>query len=341
MSYSRAVAALLGLVAWLAAEQVSAQSVADFYKGKTVSILMGTEPGGSYDLYGRLIANNLKRHIPGNPNLVVEHMPGAGGALAANFIFGPSPQDGSKILLSHAITHIEMLEPGPNIRFQSAKFQWIGAYDEIVQVLALWGTAGVTKAEDLLTKPVVVGAMNTSHQSYQWAVLLRDAIGAKFKVIAGYNSGGALNVAMERGEVTGWPVAWDNLTGTKPQWLAEKTVTIPVVFSLERMPQYPDSPTLIELSQGEQKKIAQFISAGTPIARALAFGPGVPADRVAAVRAAFDAMMADPAFKEEAAQRKLNIRYRSAKEVEGLVKEITSASPEFIEKVKAAVAPPK
>lgn len=342
MTNSRAFAALVGLVACFSAGQAGAQSVADFYRGKTVSIIMGTEPGGSYDLYGRLVANTLKRHIAGNPNIVVEHMPGAGGATAANHIFGPAPQDGSKILLSHAIALIEKLEAGPGIRFESAKFQWLGAYDEIVQVLALWNTAGVKSSGDLKQNAsLVLGAMNTSHLSYQWAVLLKDALGANFKVVAGYNSGGALNVAMERGEITGWTVAWDNLTGTKPQWLTDKTVSIPVVFSLERMAQLPDTPTLIELSKGEHKQIAQFLAAGTPIARALAVGPSVPADRVAALRAAFDAMMADPAFKEEAAQRKLNIRYRSAAEVDALVRQITSASPEFIEKVKAAVAPSK
>ena len=307
-----------------------AQDVETFYKGRTVSILMGTEPGGSYDVYGRLIANHLRRHIPG-----------AGGALAANNIYGPAPQDGSKILLSHALPLLERLEAGPGIRFESSKFQWLGAYDEIVQVLALWNSAGVTDAASLKAKDIVVGSMNTSHLSYQWAQLLKSATASSYRIVSGYNSGGALNLAMERGEIAGWTVAWDNLTSTKPEWLRDKTVSIPVVFSLERLPQLPDSPTLIELSQGEPRQIAEFLASGTPIARALAVGPGVPAPRVQALRAAFESMMSDKAFLDEARERQLSIKKRTAAETEALVKRITSASPEFVERVKAAVSPPK
>ena len=123
-----------------AGSPATADSVADFYKGKTISMLMGTGPGASYDLYGRTIAEHLSRHIPGNPNIIVEHMPGAGGVIAANHIYGPAPQDGSKILLSHAIPLSEKLEP-TGVRFESAKFHWLGAYDAIVQALTLWHTA--------------------------------------------------------------------------------------------------------------------------------------------------------------------------------------------------------
>ena len=133
------IPAIAALVA-LAAAPASAQSVEEFYKGKTVSILMGTGPGASYDLYGRTIAEHLARHIPGQPNIIVEHMPGAGGVIAANHIYNTAPQDGTKILLSHAIVLSEKLEPA-GVRFQSAKFQWLGAYDAIVQALTIWHTA--------------------------------------------------------------------------------------------------------------------------------------------------------------------------------------------------------
>ena len=170
---------------------------------------------------------------------------------------------------------------------------------------------------------------------------MKSATASSYRIVSGYNSGGALNLAMERGEIAGWTVAWDNLTSTKPEWLRDKTVSIPVVFSLERLPQLPDSPTLIELSQGEPRQIAEFLASGTPIARALAVGPGVPAPRVQALRAAFESMMSDKAFRDEARERQLSIKKRTAAETEALVKRITSASPEFVERVKAAVSPPK
>jgi tripartite-type tricarboxylate transporter receptor subunit TctC len=335
------IAAIAGLVASVvagASPALAQQGVADFYKGRTVSIVMGTGPGGSYDLYGRLIANHYGKHIPGNPGFIVEHMPGAGGATAGNFMFGPGPQDGSKILLTHALPLIEKLQSG-GVRFESRKFQWIGAYDQISQVLAIWHTSPGRSIEELRSKDVVIGSMGRSHLSYQWATLLKDALGAQFRVIAGYPTGGELNMAMERGEIAGWTVAWENLAGNQ-NWLKEKKVVFPVQFTLTRMKELPDVPTLIELAQGEAKEIAEFLAAGTPHARGLAAGPGVPAARVAALRAAFDAMMKDPAFLEEAEKRNLAISPRDAKEVTALTERIVSASPEFVAKVKKAVGSP-
>lgn len=337
MKHVTAAVTLLGALC-ASAGAIAQQSVADFYKGKTVSIVMGTGPGGSYDLYGRLVANHYGKHIPGNPNMIVEHMPGAGGATAANFMFGAGPQDGSKILLTHALPLIEKLQGG-GVRFESRKFQWIGAYDQISQVLAIWHTSPGRTIDELKTKDVVLGSMGRSHLSYQWATLLKDALGAQFRVIAGYPTGGELNLAMERGEIAGWTIAWENLTGNA-SWLKDRKVVIPVQFTLTRMKELPDVPTLIELSQGESRQIAEFLAAGTPHARGLAAGPGVPAARVEALRAAFDAMMKDPAFLQEAEKRNLAISARNWKEVTELTERIVSASPEFVAKVKKAVGSP-
>ena len=333
------VAAIAGVVASVLSGAVHAQQgVADFYKGRTVSIVMGTGPGGSYDLYGRLLANHYGKHLPGNPTFVIEHMPGAGGATAANFMFGPGPQDGSKILLTHALPLIEKLQSG-GVRFESRKFQWIGAYDQISQVLAIWHSSPGKSIDELKTKDVVLGSMGRTHLSYQWATLLKDALGAQFRVIAGYPTGGELNLAMERGEIAGWTVAWENLTGNQ-SWLQEKKVVIPVQFTLSRMKALPDVPTLIELAQGESREIAEFLAAGTPHARGLAAGPGVPAARVEALRNGFDAMMKDAAFLDEAEKRKLAIAPRDAAEVTALTERIVAASPEFVAKVKKAVGAP-
>ncbi len=314
-----------------------AEGVSDFYKGKTIAIVMGTGPGGSYDLYGRTIAAHLGKHIPGNPTIIVEHMPGAGGANAGNFIFGQAPQDGSKILLSHALPLVEKLRGGQGIRFKSDKFQWLGAYDAIVQVMTVWHTSPVKSLDDLKTKDnVVIGSFNNTHITYQWPMLLKDILGAKYKVITGYRSGNDLNLAMERGEVGGWTAAWENLAGTKADWLRDKKVTLLVQFAVERIPQLPNVPTLLELTPPNKKDIVEFITSGTPIARALAVGPGVPADRVAALRKAFDDLMRDKEFLAEAKKRKLDINPRDAAQTQALVNKIISASPELVARVKAA-----
>jgi len=329
-----AIAAILFALA--SAFSAQAQTPDGFYKGRSVSIVMGTGPGGSYDLYARLIANHYGRHLPGNPTFTVEHMPGAGGAIAANNLFGVAPQDGSKILLAHSLPLIETLQPS-NIRFKSTEFQWLGAYDQISQVLAIWHTQPGRNVAELKGGNIVLGAMGRNHLTYQWATLLKDSLGAPFKIVTGYTTGGALNIAMEKGEIAGWPAAWENLSGRNAHWLRDKLVHIPVVFTLKRMRELPDVPTLSEITTGEAREIAEFLASGTVHARALAVGPKVPADRVEALRKGFDAMVADKAFLAEAEKLQLAIEPRSAKETLDLAARIVNASPQFIEKVKKAV----
>lgn len=325
-------AAVLALV-----PAAQAQDLEKFYSGRTIAILMGTSPGGSYDLYGRVIAQHLARFIPGKPTIIVEHMPGAGGVAAGNFIYGPGPQDGSKLLLAHALPLMEKLEDPKAIRYESRKLHWLGAYDEIAQVMAIWHTAGAVSIDDLKSKDLVFGSMATNHLSYQWAMLLKDSLKAKFRVISGYTTGGALNLAMERGEIAGWSVAWESIAAGKQDWVGEKKIVIPLVFTLERMKQLPDVPTLLEISQGPEREVVAFLANGTPIARAMAVGPNVPADRVAALRKAFTDMMQDAEFLADADKRRIGIRYRSAAETHALVDKIIGASPELVARVKQAI----
>ena len=317
--------------------QAIADPVADFYKGNTVSILMGTGPGGSFDLYGRTIAAHLGRHIPGNPNIIVEHMPGAGGAIAGNHIYGPAPQDGTKILLAHAIPITEKMLGGKNIRFKTREFHWLGAYDAIAQVMAIWHTAGVKTLDDLKTKDLVIGSFSNTHLTYQWAYLTKTMLKTKYKVITGYRSGNANNLAMERGEISGWTPSWENLIGTRPQWLKEKKVNLLVQYTLERADSMKDIPTLLELTPPDQRDVVEFITSGTPIARSMAVGPKVPKERVDALRKAFDALMKDKAFLAEAEKRQLGISPRSGPQVQALVDKIITASPELVARVKTAV----
>ncbi|MBM3609329.1 MAG: hypothetical protein FJX29_12920, partial [Alphaproteobacteria bacterium] len=317
-----------------------AQGAAEFYKGRQVSIIMGTGPGGSYDLYGRIIAQFLPMHLPGSVGpMVVEHMPGAGGAIAANHMFGPGPQDGSKILLSHSLPLIEMLQ-GSNVRFKSAQFQWLGAYDEIAQVLAIWHNQPGKTLEELKTGQAVLGAMGRSHLSYQWATLLKGSLGAQYRIVTGYTTGGSLNAAMERGEISGWTVAWENISGRNMHWVTDKKINVLVTFTLTRMKPLPDVPTILEVATGEAREVAEFLAAGTPHARGLTVGPKVPADRVAMLRSAFDAMMQNKEFLDEAQKRGLAMHHRTAKELDVLTAKIVNASPEFIAKVKKVVDAP-
>jgi len=314
----------------------AAQSVADFYRGKTVVILMGTGPGGSYDLYGRAIGDHLARHIPGNPNIIIEHMPGAGGVTAGNHLYGPGPQDGTKILLSHAIPMSEMLEP-KGVRVQSAKLHWLGTYDAIAHTMAIWHEAPVKTIEDLKNPSLVIGSFAKAHLTYQWPAMMKDVLGLGYKVIAGYPTGNHNNLAMERGEIHGWAASWENLIGTRPHWITEKKVTLLAQFTLERKHQLPDVPTLLELAPPDKKDVVEFLTSGTPFGRAMVVGPGVPADRVAALRKAFDDTMKDPAFLAEAQKRSLDIDARNWQHTHALVEKITSASPDLVARVKKSI----
>ena len=330
------VGASLALAGIVCAAPAAAQSVAEFYKGRTVTILMGTQPGGSYDLYGRVIGEHLARHIPGNPTIIMEHMPGAGGVIAGNHLYGPGPQDGTKILLSHSIPLAEKLEP-KGVRFEAAKFQWLGTFDAIAHTMAIWHDSRVNTIDDLKAKPLIIGSFAKSHLTYQWPAMMKHVLGTNYQVITGYRSGSDLNLAMERGEVHGWAASWENLAGTRPQWLTEKKVSVLVSFTLERKKQIPDVPTLLELAPPDKKEVVEFITAGTPFGRAMAVGPGVPADRVAALRKAFDDVMKDPAFLAEAAKRALDIDPRPAAYPHALADKLAKASPELVARVKQAI----
>jgi tripartite-type tricarboxylate transporter receptor subunit TctC len=334
---SQAVRVLMLAVAVpLSAVPAAAQTPADFYKGKTIAILMGTGPGGSYDLYGRTIAEHLGRHIPGRPTIVVEHMPGAGGVVAGNHIYGPGPQDGSKILLSHALPLVERMSP-KGVQFETAKMHWLGAYDSIAQMMVLWHTVPVRSLDELRRRDFVVGSFNRTHLSYQWAMLTKNILGAQYKVTTGYPSGNHLNLAMERGEVAGWTASWETFASGRPDWLRDKKVRFFVQYTVERMRELPDIPTLAEVSPPDKRPMAEFIASGTPFARALAVGPGVPKDRVAALRKAFDDLMKDEQFLNVARQRKLDINPRDAAATHALLEKITGASPRLVADVMKAI----
>jgi tripartite-type tricarboxylate transporter receptor subunit TctC len=335
MPHTRA-AALAAVVTLCASPAIAQQSVADFYKGKTISILMGTGPGASYDAYGRTIAEHLAKHIPGNPKIVVEHMPGAGGITAGNHIYGPAAQDGSRLLLSHALPLMERMTP-KGVQYQSRRMQWLGAYDSIAQVMTLWHEVPVKSLDDLKTRDIVVGSFAKSHLTYQWAMLTKNILGTKYRVAAGYPSGNHLNLAMERGEVAGWTASWESITVSRADWLRDKKVNMFVQYTLERMRDLPDVPTLSELSPPDKRPWAEFIASGTPFARAMAVGPGVPADRVAALRKAFDDLMVDPEFLALAKKRHLDIHPRNAATVNALLEKVVGASPEFVAQVLKAI----
>jgi hypothetical protein len=214
---------------------------------------------------------------------------------------------------------------------------WLGAYDSIAQVMTLWHEVPVKSLDDLKTKDFVVGSFAKSHLTYQWAMLTKNILGTKYRVAAGYPSGNHLNLAMERGEVAGWTAAWESIAISHADWLRDKKVNMFVQYTLERMRDLPDVPTLAELAPPDKRPMAEFIASGTPFARAMAVGPGVPKDRVAALRKAFDDLMKDPEFLALAKKRQLDIHPRDAAVTHALLEKVIGASPEFVTQVMKAI----
>jgi tripartite-type tricarboxylate transporter receptor subunit TctC len=325
--------------AMLAASPAPAQQgVEEFYKGKTISLLLGTGPGGSYDLYARIFAEFLPKHIPGHPTVIIEHMPGAGGVTAGNHLFA-GPQDGTKVLLSHAIILSEMLSP-QGVRFKSAQFNWIGAYDAINHTLAIWHDAPAKSIDDLKGDngaKIVIGSFAKAHLTYQWPAMFKDVMGLNYRLITGYPTGNHNNLAMERGEIHGWAASWENLIGTRPHWIKEKKVYLPVQFTLERKPEIADVPTFVELAPAGKRDMVEFMTAAIPFGRGIVVGPQVPADRVAALRTAFAATLKDPGFLAIAEKRQVDVEWRDHNQIMALVKTIVGASPDLITRVKRSI----
>ena len=289
-------ACLAGLAA-----PASADPVADYFKGKTVTVLVGVSAGGEYDLQARLISRYLGRYIPGNPTVVAQNMVGAGGLTEANYLYNVAPKDGTFIgMIQNALPVMQAVNlPGP--QFDSARFLWLGAIAPTVETLAVWHTSGVTTIDQARSKEVVIGAVGKGGITDTFPRMINEFAGTKFKIVVGYPGGNDVNLAMERGEVAGRNNTWSSWKATKKNWLDEHKITI-LAYEGPKPPDLGNVPSVQDLAKTDEDKAAiRLIAAGTLFGRPLTAPPGVPADRIAALRAAFLATMKDPEFLKEAA----------------------------------------
>ena len=333
--YLAAISGLICAVTLMPSTAARADAVADFYRGRTITIVLGTGPGRTYDLYARLLANHMPKHMPGHPNMVVQYMRGAGGLKATNYVFNAAPQDGTVIAtLFASLPGLEKLRPKA-AKYKSLEFNWLGAFSRIVNVLAVMSDAPATTLDDAKNKQVVIGSIGTGNSTYQWPALINDILGTKFKIVSGYRSGGAIYKAMESGEVHGYSPVWLSLSATKAAWLRDNKVSVLAQMGLQRIPALPDTPMLIDLAKSdEDKDLVRFLASGSPLGRSALTTPGVPADRLAALRKAFAATVADPAYLAEAKARKLLIAPSSRHAVEAAVKQIVGTPAPLMARIK-------
>jgi tripartite-type tricarboxylate transporter receptor subunit TctC len=313
-----------------------ADTVADFYKGKTITIIIGTSPGNDYDFRGRLLARYLGQHIPGHPSVIPENMPGAGGIQAANYMATIAPRDGTYLhMIMSNMMSAQAMQAGP-IHFDTRQFSFIGNTSSAPNVMVTWHTTNVKSIDDAKKRTVLMGAP-TGTAGVLYAKLLNALIGTRFKIISGYPGGNEVNLAMERGEIDGRASnSWASWKANQPGWLASKKINILMQVGLKRATDLPNTPLMLELAKSDDdRKVMEFLSADTAIARSLVATPGTPPERVAALRRAFDAVMNDPHFVADAETAKMDISPVSGVEAQKIADSIVDTPRNVVERAKA------
>ncbi|HZS64413.1 MAG TPA: tripartite tricarboxylate transporter substrate-binding protein [Xanthobacteraceae bacterium] len=312
----------------------------DFYAGKTVSIIVGSAPGGSYDLYARLVAQHIGKHIPGNPKVIVQNMPGANSQLMAGYVADIAPKDGTALGAPlNTVPLNQMLQPDKT-KFNAAKFNWIGAVSSPANVLVTWHTSGVKTLDAAKEKEVTIGATTAGTTQEMYPLMANNLFGTKFKVITGYKASTEINIAMERGEVQGRGAnTYLSYRFQNPDWIRDKKINFIFQMTEERDPEMKDVPTLLEYAKtDEQRKIVSLMVTTESIGRSYFAPPGVPADRVALLRKALAEVVKDPAFLADAEKSKLEITPVAGEKLQKMVEELIATPPDIIAKYKEAVS---
>ena len=315
---------------------LSQQSVEDFYRGRKLDMIIGYSPGGTYDLYARLVARHLGNYIPGKPIIIPRNMPGAGSRTAANWVYSIAPRDGTVLATADQSLSLQQAAGDKRINFDTTKFVYIGNPNIENNTTATWHTSGIRTIEDAKRREVTMGATGGSTSS-QYPKAMNALLGTKFKIILGYQGGNDINLAMERGEVDGrGSNSWLSWKSTRPDWLAEKKINILVQIGLAKAVDLPDVPLLMDLAaSAEDRALLRLLSASTNVGRPVFTAHETPPERIAALRKAFDAMVRDPAFLEQAKREKFDIDPASGEALQKIVAEIVATPKAQGERLRA------
>jgi tripartite-type tricarboxylate transporter receptor subunit TctC len=331
------------LLAAMLADAERPTAADDYFKGKTIRIIAGSEAGGMYDTFGRLVSRHLADHLPGKPTIVVADMPGASGVRATNYLYEVAPKDGTVLATFNKSMPFYQATGEGGIRFKAQEFSWIGALSQTNDTIAVWHTTGVKTIDDAKRREIIMGALSYIGTNWTYPVLLNALIGTKFKIVTGYPSGVAVNHAMEKGEVEGrGSNQWSAWKSIHPDWVKEKKILPLVQVGLRKEADLPDVPLLSELAQDEeQRRMLQFVSEAAAMDGPLAGPPGIPPAALAALRTAFNGMTKDASFRAETEKLRIDLGPLTGEEVEKIVASIVATPRTTVEKVKSIIAPPK
>jgi tripartite-type tricarboxylate transporter receptor subunit TctC len=319
----------------------SAQSVGDFYRGKQITFIVGSDPGGGYDALARLVARHIGQFIPGNPNVIVENQPGAGSMLMSNRIYNIAPQDGTVIGLVQRGVLIAQLTHQSGAQFQIDKFNWIGNVSAEVGVTVSWHTTPFKKIEDTFGQEMVVGGTGPTSDTEASARMMNETIHSKFRIVSGYPGTADVTIAMERGEVQGFADwSWSEIKGRHPELLADHSVNILAQLDIDKDPDLPDVPRALDyVKDPVDRQVAELYYTMKGVARPILAGPKVPPERIAALRQAFDEMSKDPGFLADAGKVEVGLHPTPAKSITDFLAAMSSASPEVAKRITAILNP--
>ncbi|MBX9778357.1 MAG: hypothetical protein K2Y71_28585 [Xanthobacteraceae bacterium] len=324
----------------LAMVPAHAQSVADFYRGKTIQMLIGYTAGGGYDLNARVLARHMGKHIPGNPNIVAQNMAGAGSLRLANFLYNVAPKDGTAIGIVGRGMAMEPLIGGSPTQYDARRYTWIGSVSDQVSLCATWHTSKVKSWDDMLKTDFTVGGEGSGSDPDMFATMIRSIFGVKVRLVSGYPGGNEINLAMERGEVDGrcgW--SWSSIKITKPDWLKNKRINLALQMALHKNSELSDVPLIFDLTRNDrERQILKLVLSRQQMGWPFTAPPDLPKERADALRTAFDATMKDPEYLAEAQQRRLDINPMSGAEIDKLIAELYATSPDVIAATKAAIS---
>jgi tripartite-type tricarboxylate transporter receptor subunit TctC len=318
-----------------------AQTVEEFYRGKSITMLVGSGAGGGYDTYARIFARHMSRHIPGNPAIIAKNMPAAAGLAAASTLYTTADKDGSTIA---AFTNGAAMEPlfgNSSARYDAQKFNWLGSIGKLQNVCATWHQSPVKTIEAARAREVIVAAAGATSNTAIVPKALNALIGTKFKVIAGYDTGAGLTLSIERGEAEGiCGLSWSTIKASRPHWIRDKLLNIIVQMGLQKLSDLPDVPSALDLvADPENRPVLELILIRQEAGRPFAAPPGVPAERIAALRRAFAATLDDGEFRADAHKAQLEIEPLTASEIETFLARAYGAPRTTVQKAAALVEP--
>lgn len=334
--------AFLSLLAASPVAPLAADPVADFYRGKQMQFIIRTPTGGDYDSYSRLLARHMGRHIPGAPSITPINMPGGGGIIAANHVGQVAPKDGTILtMVSQGLPIDQALQLNPSLRVDMRNFNWVGNLVNANQLLVVWHSSKVKTLEEAKRTETLIGSTGAGSVSVQLPAFYNNVLGTKFKIIMGYPGGQEVDLAMERGEVDGRGTnTYTGYQTSKPHFLANKLIIPLIQVGMEKEPELPNTPLLLEQSvKPEDKPLLEYMSKAITVGRPVATTPGVPAERVAALRKAFDDTLKDPEFIAEAKQQNAEVRPMTGKVLEATIRDLIEAPQNVRDRVKVALQP--